>query len=37
MNGAVIKVTALFCYALNMEHIFEYNKIKDNDDVCGGS
>ena len=37
MNGAVIKVTALFCYALNMEHIFEYTELKDNDDVCGGS
>lgn len=32
-----MKVTALFCYALNMERIFEYTKIKDNDDVCGGS
>ena len=32
-----MKVAALFCYALNMEHILEYTKIKDNDDAYGGS
>ncbi len=32
-----MKVTALFRYALNMGHIFEYTKINDNDDVCGGN
>lgn len=28
-----MKVTALFCYVLNMEHIFRYTEIKDNDYV----
>lgn len=32
-----MKVTALFYYAPNMEHSFQYTELKDNDDVCGGS
>ena len=32
-----MKITALFYYAPKMEHRFQYTKLEDNDDVCGGN